>query len=95
VTALFAMKNITANVPLNHDLNFSCYVGHQNATDRPTVPDTSARSLSVNDLPWGSFHPGGVNFCYGDGSVSFLPDDLDLDVFVALGSRNGEEVIGE
>ncbi|WP_197528476.1 DUF1559 family PulG-like putative transporter [Aeoliella mucimassa] len=94
-TALFAMKNITAAVPLNHDLNISCYVGHNNATDRPDVLDTSARSISVNDLPFGSFHPGGVNFVYGDGSVAFLPDELDLDVYVALGSRNGEEVVSE
>jgi prepilin-type N-terminal cleavage/methylation domain-containing protein/prepilin-type processing-associated H-X9-DG protein len=93
--ALFAMKNITATVPLNHDLNISCYVGHVNATDRPSVPDTSAKTISVNDLPFGSFHPGGVNFCYGDGSVKFLTDDLDLDVYVALASRNGEEVISE
>ncbi len=95
VTALFAMKNVTANVPINHDLNLSCYVGHQNTTDRPSVPDTSARTLSVNDLPFGSFHPGGVNFGYGDGSVNFLPDDIDLAVYVSLASRNGEEVIGE
>lgn len=94
-TALFAMKNITSAVPLNHDLNVSCYVGHQNSTDRPNLPETSARNLSVNDLPFGSFHTGGVNFVYGDGSVKFLADDLDLDIYVALASRNGEEVVRE
>ncbi len=92
VTALFAMKNITASVPINHDPNKVCYIGHDNATDRPAVPDTAAYSLSVNDLPFGSFHTGGVNFAYGDGSVKFLRDDLEANVYLALASRNGGEI---
>lgn len=93
VAALFAMKNVTANVPINADLYVNCYVGHQNDTDRPhDLPVSACASLSVNDLPFGSFHPGGANFAYGDGSVTFLRDDLDTDVYLALASRNGGEV---
>ncbi|MCO6044794.1 DUF1559 domain-containing protein [Aeoliella sp. ICT_H6.2] len=93
VSALFAMKNVTANVPLNVDLRVSCYIGHDNATDRPQdLPVEQCRSLSVNDLPFGSFHPGGVNFAYGDGSVTFLQDDININVYLALASRNGGEV---
>jgi prepilin-type N-terminal cleavage/methylation domain-containing protein/prepilin-type processing-associated H-X9-DG protein len=92
VSANFSMKNITAKLPINHDFNVSCYVGHDNATDRPPVPDTSARTISVNDLPFGSFHMGGANFAYGDGSVAFLTEDISSAVYTAKASRNGGEV---
>jgi prepilin-type N-terminal cleavage/methylation domain-containing protein/prepilin-type processing-associated H-X9-DG protein len=95
-TALFACKNLAASVPLNHDPYDACYIGHSNALgDRPAVPDSTPRTVSVNDLPFGSRHPGGVNFNQGDGSVQFLRDDLDVDLYLSLGSRNGEEVLHE
>lgn len=40
-----------------------------------------------------SFHTSGANFCYGDGSVHFIQEDLDPIVFAALHSRAGEEVV--
>jgi prepilin-type N-terminal cleavage/methylation domain-containing protein/prepilin-type processing-associated H-X9-DG protein len=42
-----------------------------------------------------SAHPGGVNLLMGDGSVRFYGDSHLLSTWVALISRNGEEVIGE
>jgi prepilin-type processing-associated H-X9-DG protein len=38
---------------------------------------------------WFSNHSGGMNIAYCDGSVSFLSFDIDLTVFVALGSIAG------
>lgn len=40
-----------------------------------------------------SFHPGGVNACMGDGSVKFLKDSVNQQVYWGLGTRNGGEVI--
>ncbi|TWU26077.1 DUF1559 family PulG-like putative transporter [Bythopirellula polymerisocia] len=40
-----------------------------------------------------SFHPGGANFTYGDGSVHFISEDLDIVTFAALHSRAGGEVV--
>ncbi|HVC97054.1 MAG TPA: DUF1559 domain-containing protein [Pirellulales bacterium] len=38
-----------------------------------------------------SLHPGGVNALLGDGSVTFVSDSIDLEIWRALGSRNGNE----
>jgi prepilin-type N-terminal cleavage/methylation domain-containing protein/prepilin-type processing-associated H-X9-DG protein len=34
-----------------------------------------------------SFHPGGVNQLYGDGSVAFLSETVDIDTFLSLFTR--------
>ncbi|MGE3809205.1 MAG: DUF1559 domain-containing protein [Gemmataceae bacterium] len=39
-----------------------------------------------------SYHNGGVNVCYADGSVHFISDTVDPDAWQGLGSRNGDEV---
>jgi prepilin-type N-terminal cleavage/methylation domain-containing protein/prepilin-type processing-associated H-X9-DG protein len=41
-----------------------------------------------------SYHPGGANFAMGDGSVSFLEEDIDYRLYNALGTIAGEEPIG-
>jgi prepilin-type processing-associated H-X9-DG protein len=52
--------------------------------------------------PWGgvvdmitatSNHPGGVNVCFGDGSVKFVKDTIAPLTWWALGTISGEEVI--
>jgi prepilin-type N-terminal cleavage/methylation domain-containing protein/prepilin-type processing-associated H-X9-DG protein len=40
-----------------------------------------------------SFHPGGVNVAFADGSVRFIKDQVDMNVWKALGTRCGGEVI--
>ena len=40
-----------------------------------------------------SFHPGGANFAFSDGSVRFLKNSINIVPYCALGSRNGGEVI--
>jgi prepilin-type N-terminal cleavage/methylation domain-containing protein/prepilin-type processing-associated H-X9-DG protein len=94
-SAFSASKNFSDNTPLNLDLYSACYIDHDNETDRPTLPLPLKNTVHYNDLPFGSFHAGGANFAYGDGSVRFMPDDIDLNVYLALGSRNGGETAGE
>jgi prepilin-type N-terminal cleavage/methylation domain-containing protein/prepilin-type processing-associated H-X9-DG protein len=94
LTAWFACKNLDARWVINHDPYTACYIDHQNNLgDRPPVPDSTPRAIAVNDLPFGSLHPGGANFCFGDGSVKFLPDNIDLKIYLAIGSRNGDETV--
>ena len=100
-TALFAMKNLSNIAPINVNLMATCYVDHQNVYtdrpggDRPTVPPSAQKIINCNNLPFGSFHPGGVNFSFGDGSVKWLSDDIDMTTYLALGSRNGGETLSD
>jgi prepilin-type N-terminal cleavage/methylation domain-containing protein len=92
--ALFAIKNITSQFPINHDPYTGCYIGHDNSLgDRPEVPAATPRVISCNDLPFGSFHPNGVNFSYGDATVRYMSNDINSDVYKWLASRNGNETI--
>src|SRR5436305_1377283 len=40
-----------------------------------------------------SNHPGGANFAFADGSVKFLKDTINMQVYWSLGTRAGGEVI--
>ncbi len=96
VAYVSACKNLDDRYPINASLNaVGYYVIHDNNTDRPPMPPGGQKTMAFNDLLWGSFHSGGANFAYGDGSVHFLNDNIDVDTFLALGSRNGEDTVSE
>jgi prepilin-type processing-associated H-X9-DG protein len=40
-----------------------------------------------------SNHPGGVNICFGDGSVRFVKDSVNVQAWWGLGTRNGGETL--
>jgi prepilin-type N-terminal cleavage/methylation domain-containing protein/prepilin-type processing-associated H-X9-DG protein len=40
-----------------------------------------------------AFHPGGANILFGDGSVHFLNDSIDIRVFARLVTRKGNEIV--
>jgi prepilin-type N-terminal cleavage/methylation domain-containing protein/prepilin-type processing-associated H-X9-DG protein len=50
--------------------------------------DTNAGVITAR-----SAHSGGVNVCMGDGSVQFVRDSIALDVWQAMGTRSGGEVL--
>jgi prepilin-type N-terminal cleavage/methylation domain-containing protein len=54
-----------------------------------------ANSLDRGHLAARSFHTGGVNFMLGDGSVRFVGDTIDRAVWLAVGSREGHEAVGD
>ncbi len=89
-----ASKNIDARYGLNPDLDVvGYYLGHENETDRPTMPPGSSTTIQYNDLPFGSFHAGGANFSNADVSTRFITDSVDMAVLEALASRNGREIV--
>jgi prepilin-type processing-associated H-X9-DG protein len=93
-TFIWPCKNITPEAPINANLNQVGFYSIHRDTDRPG-PRTSSKNISSTNLPWGSFHSGGANFAYCDGSVHFETDDIDAAVYMAHGSRNGQDVGNE
>ncbi|AMV37840.1 DUF1559 domain-containing protein [Planctomyces sp. SH-PL62] len=50
-------------------------------------------SRDMNDQDAACRHPGGINTLLGDGSVRFLKSSINLDVYRAMSSRSGSEVV--
>lgn len=61
------------------------------------VPEMPAEAGPRNrqEVAARSWHPGGVNAALCDGSVTYYTDDVSPDVWLALGTMNGEEVVSE
>jgi prepilin-type N-terminal cleavage/methylation domain-containing protein/prepilin-type processing-associated H-X9-DG protein len=92
----FGYKNVDRRYTINATLgsgDVGYFVQHENEKERVVAPDGAPKTMSLNDLLFGSFHPGGANFVYADGSVHFLGDDLDGVIYEALASKNGGETI--
>ncbi|TWT66972.1 hypothetical protein Pla123a_44010 [Posidoniimonas polymericola] len=70
------------------------------STGIPPLPDSQLDHLTLPSEPkpqgsswwefhFGAAHPGGFNTVHADGSVHSVSYDIDLNVFNALGTRNG------
>ena len=55
--------------------------------------NTGAALGSIYDDCAFSWHPGGAMFVFADGSVHFLPYEIDLLTYQNLGDRNDGQVI--
>lgn len=42
-----------------------------------------------------SFHPGGANFLFGDGSVDFIPEEIETDTFISLFTAAADDIAGD
>jgi prepilin-type processing-associated H-X9-DG protein len=75
------------------------FVGYQSNGKTWDVGFTSSRlGLTTNGRTYTAFtarsyHPGGVNALMMDGSVRFMKNSVNRDIWRGLGSRNGGEVI--
>jgi prepilin-type N-terminal cleavage/methylation domain-containing protein/prepilin-type processing-associated H-X9-DG protein len=90
VTGTLRGADRTTGVP-----NSRCY--HTDATGRlPPSGVTSGGQCVMNCTNWDepySFHPGGVNVVFGDGSSRFLAEDIDPLTMIALVTRAGGELV--
>jgi prepilin-type N-terminal cleavage/methylation domain-containing protein len=61
------------------------------------TPNTCATrdTTDFNYLPMGSYHPGVTQFAYIDGSVHIISDNIDRDLYKALGTTAYNEVLSE
>ena len=54
---------------------------------------SGSQSLERKTNGFKSLHPGGANFTFGDGSVTFLAESIDHELYANLGTRAGGEVV--
>ena len=73
-----------AQTPNDHQYPFNVCRGQGN----PAQSDNGS-----NSLPATSFHPGGVNALFADGSVRFIKDTISKPTWWALGTRANGEII--
>lgn len=80
-----SVKNII--YPIN--ASFAEFGYHKADFDAPPAQ----RKTLLNDLHFGSAHPGGAYFSFADGHVVFLNDELDFTVYQDFATRNGGEPV--
>jgi prepilin-type processing-associated H-X9-DG protein len=68
---------------------FTSFYSH---TKVPNDPRLDCTDLNSYHGAARSYHTGGVNVCFCDGSVHFISSTIDLATWQALGSRSGGEV---
>src|SRR5262249_13780799 len=68
------------NVPSPHSLNWA-------------LPTNNPVCSSQGQWGFRSWHPGGANFLFADGSVKFVKDSISPLVYRAIGTRAGGEVV--
>ena len=61
----------------------------------PTTRNPAYLINGTNPASFGSLHPGGAQFVFGDGHVQFLSENMDERIQTYLASRSAGEVIGE
>lgn len=68
-------------------------------TPNSTIPDCAASGPYPDGGPGiysaRSQHPGGVNVALADGSVRFIHEGIEIEIWAAIGTRNGREVVPE
>ncbi len=59
------------------------------------LPEYSGGKLAILQYAWGfgSWHPSGANFLFGDVGVRFLKDSMDFTLFQGMNSINGYEIV--
>jgi prepilin-type N-terminal cleavage/methylation domain-containing protein/prepilin-type processing-associated H-X9-DG protein len=68
-------------------------VSCRNVTNPINSIFTAPLVVPYNDVPFGSMHPGGMNACFGDGSVRFLRQSISMGTYRSIASRKGGEAV--
>ncbi|MEZ6131033.1 MAG: DUF1559 domain-containing protein [Planctomycetaceae bacterium] len=66
--------------------------------NRPMGPSGYSGGVATRlfgDVRFGSNHTGGAHFLLGDGTVRFISENIDFNIYRALATRSEGEVIGE
>jgi prepilin-type N-terminal cleavage/methylation domain-containing protein/prepilin-type processing-associated H-X9-DG protein len=82
-------RNLVSNYVFSHTLPINWNRKVSSGTQRYSCGFVPASYMHISAS---SYHTGGVNVCMADGSVRFVRDSLDLNVWKAYGTRVGGEV---
>lgn len=73
--------------PINaNHAEWGYFIGHN------PLPAGGQRKMLLNNLPFGSHHPGCANFAFADGSVRSVPETIDFTVLGDLATIAGGKV---
>jgi len=83
-----AVPAVRAPGTANYEDSAALVLGHcgPHVPNNPLVTDADALS---------SYHPQGVHFLFGDGSIHFIGSSISVQVYDSLASRAGGETIGD
>jgi prepilin-type processing-associated H-X9-DG protein len=83
------VKNLS-RIPGSYDQPAPVFVlGHTGTAVEGQLPNNTTGH--ADDFT--SRHVGGVNFLFADGSVRFVGNNIDVNLWVALGTRGGNEIV--
>ena len=74
------------------DLPMTGWYSHTVVPNNP-LWDCGDNSFATAHLAARSYHPGGVNVGFSDGSVKFVKNSINLNVWYALGTKGGGEIV--
>jgi prepilin-type processing-associated H-X9-DG protein len=95
----------SSNTPYSQDKGFSYFeddAGFGGGYSHLNTPNQKA-CFFQNDVPWGvtdhtlvgasSYHPGGVNVGFLDGSVKFIKDSISYQTWGSIATKAGGEIV--
>jgi prepilin-type N-terminal cleavage/methylation domain-containing protein/prepilin-type processing-associated H-X9-DG protein len=86
-------SNLHCSWPYSHHATGTCAIPLNTGIPRPqTTPIDTSPANWINVYSFRSRHPGGAQFALVDGSVQFVPQSIDLNVYRALSTIDGGEV---
>jgi prepilin-type N-terminal cleavage/methylation domain-containing protein/prepilin-type processing-associated H-X9-DG protein len=74
-------------------INANLMVPDMGAEWPPNAWLSDPTTLGFGQSGFRSQHPGGANFAFGDGSVKWIKETINIDVYRALSTRSNNEVI--
>jgi prepilin-type N-terminal cleavage/methylation domain-containing protein/prepilin-type processing-associated H-X9-DG protein len=88
--------NFSGNSDGNPPTDISEYLVGMESNDPINANTRDASGFFNNTGEYaGSYHPGGAQFCMGDGSVRFVGETINMTIYQGLSTRDGAEVVGD
>jgi prepilin-type processing-associated H-X9-DG protein len=87
----YQVPKLNAEADTNGSILSKCFFSSGVMFPPDWIPVQACQKLGQ----WGfrSLHPGGANFAFADGSVKFIKNEISLNIYRALGTRSGGEIL--